>query len=131
MFQSLQQRARLIASIYCPSLCVLRALCGVYFNFTAKHAEGAKTDFKEWMSEDILLANLRSSLPKPCGFSTPHTRMAAPCVDTPSRGATLGAFICDSRFFKTEFIIIRSLFLFILQSDLQSVLKYPFQNTFY
>ncbi|MDP3103484.1 MAG: hypothetical protein Q8M95_02630 [Candidatus Methanoperedens sp.] len=33
-------------------------------------------------------------MPKPCGFSTPRTRM--PCgayVDTPSRGVTLGAFI--------------------------------------
>ena len=37
--------------------------------------------------------------PKPCGFSTPRTRM--PCgayVDTPSRGVTLGAFICGSFF---------------------------------
>ncbi len=45
------------------------------------------------------IINLRSSMPKPCGFSTPRTRM--PCgayVDTPSRGVTLGAFICGSFF---------------------------------
>ena len=28
-------------------------------------------------------------MPKPCGFSTPHTRMAAPYVDTPAPKATL------------------------------------------
>ncbi|HEY9205092.1 MAG TPA: hypothetical protein VIO58_04145 [Candidatus Methanoperedens sp.] len=36
-------------------------------------------------------------MPKPCGFSTPRTRM--PCgayVDTPERGVTLGVFICGS-----------------------------------
>ncbi len=61
--------------------------------------------------------NLRSSMPKPCGFSTPRTRMprrasrsdihiwrkpyvcatstgATVDVDTPSRGVTLGVFIC-------------------------------------
>ncbi len=66
--------------------------------------------------------NLRSSMPKPCGFSTPRTRMprrayraaistyggepyvcatstgATVDVDTPSRGVTLGAFICGSIF---------------------------------
>ncbi len=41
--------------------------------------------------------NLRSSVPKPCGFSTPRTRMPRRAyVDTPSRGVTLGAFICGS-----------------------------------
>ena len=43
--------------------------------------------------------NLRSSMPKPCGFSTPRTRMPRRAyVDTPSRGVTLGAFICGSFF---------------------------------
>jgi hypothetical protein len=43
--------------------------------------------------------NLRSSMPKPCGFSTPRTRMPRRAyVDTPSRGVTLGAFICGSYF---------------------------------
>ncbi len=38
--------------------------------------------------------NLRSSMPKPCGFSTPRTRMPRRAyVDTPSRGVTLGAII--------------------------------------
>ncbi len=38
--------------------------------------------------------NLRSSMPKPCGFSTPRPRIAKQYVYTPSRGVTLGAFIC-------------------------------------
>jgi hypothetical protein len=59
--------------------------------------------------------NLRSSMPKPCGFSTPRTRMLRRAyVDTPSRGVTLGAFICGSFFAEapeinySEFIKIRA-----------------------
>ena len=38
---------------------------------------------------------LRLSLPKPCGFSTPRTRMPRRAyVDTSSRDVTLGALIC-------------------------------------
>ncbi len=37
--------------------------------------------------------NLRSSMPKPCGFSTPHTHIAKQSVYPPSRGVTPGAFI--------------------------------------
>jgi hypothetical protein len=43
-----------------PPLCVLRALCGAHLNLTAKHAEGAKTDFKAQMNEDARLLNMWS-----------------------------------------------------------------------
>ncbi len=57
--------------------------------------------------------NLRSSMPKPCGFSTPRTRMPRRAyVDTPSRGVTLGAFICGSFFSEAQNI---NCFVFTLQ----------------
>ncbi len=55
---------------------------------------GAKTDFKTWTKEDTQLSNLRSSMP------TPRPRIAKQYVYTPSRGVTLGAFICGSLFLK-------------------------------
>jgi len=73
--------------------------------------------------------NLRSSMPKPCGFSTLRARMPRRAyVDTPSRGVTLGAIICGSFLISvTEY----SYYLIAIKKGLESKISQGIFRLFY